>query len=101
MNLVSLRRARHGLPPGAVAAIHGADREKRRVDDGEQGRAGRAARPLVMLRHRVVLVPRLAAAGPDSDLSRIDALAALRVGMNLVSLRRPYPRRRSREAPRR
>ena len=35
-----------------------------------------------------LLVPRLAAAGPDSDLARIDTLAALRIGMNLVSLRR-------------
>jgi uncharacterized membrane protein YccC len=53
-----------------------------------RGRGDRAAFAHLMLDRLGLLVPRLAAAGPDSDLARIDTLAALRVGMNLVSLRR-------------
>ncbi|GJD47414.1 p-hydroxybenzoic acid efflux pump subunit AaeB [Methylobacterium crusticola] len=53
-----------------------------------RGRGDRVAFASLMLDRLGLLVPRLAAAGPDSPLRRIDTLAALRVGMNLVSLRR-------------
>ncbi|GJD60973.1 FUSC family protein [Methylobacterium frigidaeris] len=78
----------------SVGAEHGARRlvAASRVDLARaarrRGRGDRAAFAHLMLDRLGLLVPRLAAAGPDSDLSRIDTLAALRVGMNLVSLRR-------------
>ncbi|TGD99354.1 FUSC family protein [Methylobacterium nonmethylotrophicum] len=53
-----------------------------------RGRGDRTAFAHLMLDRLGLLVPRLAAAPPDSPLRRIDTLAALRVGMNLVSLRR-------------
>ncbi|MFH6781633.1 MULTISPECIES: FUSC family protein [Methylobacterium] len=78
----------------SVGAEHGARRliAASRADLARaarrRGRGDRVAFAHLMLDRLGLLVPRLAAAGPDSDLSRIDALAALRVGMNLVSLRR-------------
>ena len=78
----------------SVGAEHGARRlvAASRADLARaarrRGRGDRAAFAHLMLDRLGLLVPRLAAAGPDSDLSRIDTLAALRVGMNLVSLRR-------------
>ncbi|AWN49845.1 FUSC family protein [Methylobacterium terrae] len=78
----------------SVGAEHGARRliAASRADLARaarrRGRGDRTAFAHLMLDRLGLLVPRLAAAGPDSDLSRIDALAALRVGMNLVSLRR-------------
>ncbi|TNC14182.1 FUSC family protein [Methylobacterium terricola] len=78
----------------SVGAEHGARRlvAASRADLARaarrRGRGDRAAFAHLMLDRLGLLVPRLAAAGPDSDLARIDALAALRVGMNLVSLRR-------------
>ncbi|WP_342586484.1 FUSC family protein [Methylobacterium tarhaniae] len=78
----------------SVGAEHGARRlvAASRADLARaarrRGRGDRTAFAHLMLDRLGLLVPRLAAAGPDSDLSRIDTLAALRVGMNLVSLRR-------------
>ncbi|WP_279360211.1 FUSC family protein [Methylobacterium indicum] len=78
----------------SVGAEHGARRlvAASRADLARaarrRGRGDRAAFAHLMLDRLGLLVPRLAAAGPDSDLSRIDTLGALRVGMNLVSLRR-------------
>ncbi|SFV03386.1 Uncharacterized membrane protein YccC [Methylobacterium sp. 174MFSha1.1] len=78
----------------SVGAEHGARRlvAASRADLARaarrRGHGDRAAFAHLMLDRLGLLVPRLAAAGPDSDLSRIDTLAALRVGMNLVSLRR-------------
>lgn len=78
----------------SVGAEHGARRlvAASRADLARaarrRGRGDRAAFAHLMLDRLGLLVPRLAAAGPDSDLARIDALAALRIGMNLVSLRR-------------
>ncbi len=78
----------------SVGAEHGARRlvAASRADLARaarrRGHGDRTAFAHLMLDRLGLLVPRLAAAGPDSDLSRIDTLAALRVGMNLVSLRR-------------
>ncbi|AWB19789.1 FUSC family protein [Methylobacterium currus] len=78
----------------SVGAEHGARRlvAASRADLARaarrRGHGDRAAFAHLMLDRLGLLVPRLAAAGPDSDLARIDTLAALRVGMNLVSLRR-------------
>lgn len=78
----------------SVGAEHGARRliAASRTDLARaarrRGRGDRTAFAHLMLDRLGLLVPRLAAAGPDSDLARIDTLAALRVGMNLVSLRR-------------
>ncbi|WP_342447864.1 FUSC family protein [Methylobacterium variabile] len=78
----------------SVGAEHGARRliAASRADLARaarrRGRGDRAAFAHLMLDRLGLLVPRLAAAGPDSPLRRIDTLAALRAGMNLVSLRR-------------
>jgi uncharacterized membrane protein YccC len=78
----------------SVGAEHGARRlvAASRADLARaarrRGRGDRTAFAHLMLDRLGLLVPRLAAAGPDSDLARIDTLAALRIGMNLVSLRR-------------
>ncbi|WP_425350930.1 FUSC family protein [Methylobacterium aquaticum] len=78
----------------SVGAEHGARRlvAASRADLARaarrRGRGDRIAFAHLMLDRLGLLVPRLAAAGPDSDLTRIDTLAALRVGMNLVALRR-------------
>ncbi len=78
----------------SVGAEHGARRlvAASRTDLARaarrRGRGDRTAFAHLMLDRLGLLVPRLAAAGPDSDLARIDTLAALRIGMNLVALRR-------------
>ncbi len=78
----------------SVGAEHGARRlvAASRADLARaarrRGRGDRTAFAHLMLDRLGLLVPRLAAAGPGSDLSGIDTLAALRVGMNLVALRR-------------
>ncbi|MGX7705394.1 FUSC family protein [Methylobacterium sp. Gmos1] len=78
----------------SVGAEHGARRlvAASRADLARaarrRGRGDRTAFAHLMLDRLGLLVPRLAASGPGSDLSRIDTLAALRIGMNLVSLRR-------------
>ncbi|ACA19193.1 Fusaric acid resistance protein conserved region [Methylobacterium sp. 4-46] len=53
-----------------------------------RGRGDRVAFAALMLDRLGLLVPRIAAAAPDSALRRVDTLAELRVGMVLVFLRR-------------
>ncbi|MFE1599791.1 FUSC family protein [Methylobacterium sp. ID0610] len=53
-----------------------------------RGRGDRAAFAGLMLDRLALLVPRLAAAAPDSPIRSVDGLAQLRTGMNLMALRR-------------
>jgi uncharacterized membrane protein YccC len=54
----------------------------------QRGRGDRAVFAAVMLDRLSLLVPRLAAAAPDSPVRRVDSLAQLLTGINIVALRR-------------
>lgn len=53
-----------------------------------RGRGDRAVFAALMLDRLCLLVPRLAAAAPDSPVRSVDSLAQLRAGMNIVVIRR-------------
>ncbi|MEL6059704.1 MULTISPECIES: FUSC family protein [unclassified Methylobacterium] len=53
-----------------------------------RGRGDRAVFAALMLDRLCLLVPRLAAAAPDSPVRKVDSLAQMRTGMNIVVIRR-------------
>ncbi|ACL56848.1 FUSC family protein [Methylobacterium nodulans] len=76
-----------GAEQGAWRLLRASRRDLARAA-ARRGRGDRVAFAALMMDRLGLLVPRIAAAPPDSALRRVDTLAELRVGMVLVFLRR-------------